>query len=83
MVYVSQETLITLKTRFLHKYLASGHKCYKDGNVQLLSTQHKKDRVIFATKMSRVLHERGQEILDLVWHSDEKVFRLEWNDNQW
>ena len=64
-------------------HLATGHKCYKDANVQLLSAEHKRDRVIFATKMSRLLHERGQELLNLVWHSDEKVFRLEWNDQSW
>ena len=59
-----------------------GYKAYRDGHVQKLEQQHKEARVKFSLQMARVIHENGRDkCWDDVWHSDEKVFVLQWNDH--
>ena len=65
--------------RYLKKL---GFRPYRDGHVPLLTEKHKRERVKFATEMSRIIHEKGRDhAFDDVWHSDEKIYTLEWNDH--
>ena len=60
---------------------ALGYKPYRDGHVQKLEQEHKRNRVIFSLQMSRWIHENGRDkCFDDVWHTDEKIFTLEWHD---
>ena len=57
-----------------------GFKAYRDGHIQKLESDHKVARVKFALQMSRWIHEMGRDkCWDDVWHSDEKIFVLQWN----